>query len=119
MEVINLEQKFSLFNEYWTPKFIAELNGQAVKLAKVKGEFVWHDHTKEDELFMVIKGILKIEFRDHTQTIHPGELLVVPRGVEHKPIAEEEVHLLLFEPMATKHTGEIVDDLTVEKLDKI
>ena len=119
MEVINLNQKFSLFDEHWSPKIIGELNGQAIKLAKVKGEFVWHDHVNEDELFMVIKGQLKLEFEDGIRVVNPGEILIVPRGVPHKPIAEEEVHLMLFEPMSTKHTGEVSHELTKEKLDWI
>lgn len=119
MKVINLENKFSLFSDQWSPKVIGQLNGQAVKLAKVQGEFVWHDHAHEDELFMVIKGTLKIEFRNDTKVIKPGEILIVPRGVEHKPIAEEEVHLLLFEPMATKHTGDVEHEMTQEELEWI
>jgi len=119
MEVINLENKFSLFTDHWSPKVIGQLNGQAVKLAKVKGEFIWHDHADEDELFMVIKGTLKIKFRDETKVINPGEILIVPRGVEHKPIAEDEVHLLLFEPIATKHTGEVKHEMTVNELEWI
>ncbi len=119
MKKININEKFGLFNEHWSPKIIGELNGQDVKLAKVKGEFVWHDHKNEDELFFIIKGILKIEFRDKTVELHPGEMLVVPRGVEHKPIAEEEVWLMLFEPSSTKHTGDITTELTVDKYDRI
>ena len=119
MKKVNLNEKFSLFNEHWTPKIIGELNGQEVKLAKLEGEFIWHDHAEEDELFFVVKGILKIEFRDKTIELHPGEMLVVPRGVEHKPIAEEEVWVMLFEPASTKHTGDVQHELTVDKLEKI
>ena len=119
MKKVNLNEKFSLFNEHWTPKIIGELNGQEVKLAKLEGEFIWHDHAEEDELFFVVKGILKIEFRDKTIELHPGEMLVVPRGVEHKPIAEEEVWVMLFEPASTKHTGDVQHELTVNKLEKI
>lgn len=119
MEKVNLNEKFNLFNDHWSPKIIGELNGQEVKLAKVKGEFVWHDHANEDELFFIVKGILKLEFRDKTIELHPGEMLIVPRGVEHKPIAEEEVWLMLFEPASTKHTGDVEHELTVDKLDKI
>src|SRR4249919_2083623 len=107
MEPVNLLKKFDLFNDRWSPKIIAELNGQAVKLAKVKGEFVWHDHKEEDEMFFIVKGKLKIEFRDRLIELNEGEMLVVPKGVEHKPIAEEETWVMLFEPMATKHTGEV------------
>jgi len=119
MEVINVMQKFSLFSDHWSPKIIGDLNGQQVKLAKVKGEFVWHDHKDEDELFFIFKGKLKIEFRDKVVELNPGEMLIVPRGVEHRPIAEEEVLLMLFEPAATKHTGDVKHELTVEKYDRI
>ncbi|MEM8890535.1 MAG: cupin domain-containing protein [Bacteroidota bacterium] len=119
MNVINLDQKFSLFQDQWSPKVIAELNGQEVKLAKVQGEFVWHDHEHEDELFFVVKGELIIEFRDRTEVIKAGEMIVVPRGVEHKPIAKEEVWIMLFEPAQIKHTGEVEHELTVKDYDKI
>lgn len=119
MEIINLEQKFKLFNDHWSPKIIGELNGQEVKLAKVKGEFVWHNHQHEDELFFVIKGKLKIAFTDKTVEINEGELMIVPKGTEHKPIAEEEVLLMLFEPKDTKHTGDVKSELTVERYDRI
>ena len=117
LKTINLLQKFSLFNDQWSPKIIGELNGQHVKLAKVQGEFVWHDHANEDELFYIVKGQLKIEFRDRTEVLNAGEMLIVPRGVEHKPIAEEEVWLMLFEPAETKHTGEVEDERTVKKFE--
>lgn len=119
MERINLQEKFSLFQDHWSPKVIGELNGQAVKLAKVKGEFIWHDHEHEDELFYIIKGSLKIEFRDKTVILNPGEMMIIPRGVEHRPIAEEEVWLMLFEPIDTKHTGDVEHELTVKTYDKI
>ena len=119
MNVINLDQKFSLFQDQWSPKVVAELNGQEVKLAKVEGEFVWHDHEDEDELFFVVKGELIIEFRDRTEVIKAGEMIVVPRGVEHKPIAKEEVWIMLFEPAQIKHTGEVEHELTVKDYDKI
>ncbi len=119
MKVINLKEKFNLFSEHWSPKIIGELNGQHVKIAKVKGEFVWHDHANEDELFLIIKGTLKIEFRDRTLELKEGELAIVPRGVEHNPVAEEEVWLLLFEPAATKHTGDVKHELTVENYEEI
>ena len=112
MKVINLENKFSLFSDHWSPKIIGELNGQAIKLAKIKGEFVWHHHEGEDELFMVIKGTLKIEFRDSVKVLGPGEILIIPKGVEHRPIAEEEVHLMLFEPISTAHTGNVTHEVT-------
>lgn len=119
MNAINIQEKFSLFNEHWSPKIIGELNGQDVKIAKVKGEFVWHNHKDEDELFFIIKGTLKIEFAEKTVTLNEGEILIVPKGVEHKPIAEEEVWLLLFEPSNTKHTGDVKDPRTVEQYEKI
>ncbi|MES2747040.1 MAG: cupin domain-containing protein [Bacteroidota bacterium] len=119
MEVINLSQKFNLFSDHWSPKIVGELNGQEIKLAKVKGEFVWHNHENEDELFFVIKGKLKIEFTDKTVEINEGEMLIVPKGVQHKPIADEEVLLMLFEPKDTKHTGDVKSELTVEKYDHI
>ncbi|MEO8770702.1 MAG: cupin domain-containing protein [Ferruginibacter sp.] len=119
MEPINLLKKFNLFTDQWSPKVIGELNGQAVKLAKVKGEFVWHDHKNEDELFFVVKGKLKIEFRDKVVELGVGEMLIVPKGVEHKPIAEEETWIMLFEPVVTKHTGEVRRELTVDEYEKI
>lgn len=119
MKSINLNQKFDLFSDHWNPRVIAELNGQQVKIAKVKGEFIWHDHQDEDELFFVIKGTLLMEFRDKTVEIKEGEMIVVPKGVEHKPIANEEVWVMLFEPNQIKHTGKIVSDLTVNEYQKI
>lgn len=119
MEVINLKNKFNLFNDHWSPKVIGELNNQAVKIAKVKGEFIWHDHKDEDELFYIIKGQLKIEFRDSVKILNEGDMLIIPKGVEHKPIAEEEVWLMLFEPITTKHTGTIKHELTKESYEKI
>ena len=115
MQPINLFEKFSQFNDHWSPKVVGELNGQHVKLAKVKGEFVWHDHRDEDELFFVVKGTLTIQFRDRTVELKKGEMLIVPRGVEHKPVAEEEVWLMLFEPAETKHTGEVEHERTVKQ----
>ena len=119
MKVVNLDNKLSLFSDHWHPRIIGTLNGQAVKLAKVKGEFVWHSHKDEDELFYIVKGTLKIEFRDGVKTLREGEMLIIPRGVEHRPIAEKEVHVMLFEPMETKHTGEVDSELTREDLEWI
>lgn len=119
MNVINIAEKFSLFTDHYNPRIIAELNGQHVKLVKFKGEFTWHSHANEDELFLVIKGILKIEFRDKTIEIKEGEFVVIPRGVEHKPVADEEVHLLLFEPASTLNTGNVENEFTKENLQKI
>jgi len=119
MEVVNINEKFSLFNEHWSPKIIGQLNGQDVKLAKIEGEFVWHDHKNEDELFYIIKGTLKIEFRDKMVTLNEGEMLIIPKGIEHKPIADEEVWVLLFEPSNIKHTGDVKHELTKENYEKI
>ena len=113
MTPINLADKFSQFDATWTPHVVAELNGQCVKLAKLEGEFVWHDHANEDELFWVIKGQLTIEMRDGSVTLRPGELFVVPAGVEHRPIAEPTASVVLFEPASTAHTGELETDRTV------
>ena len=116
---INIAEKFKLFNEHWTPKKIGELNNQQLLLAKLKGEFIWHTHQNEDELFFIIKGSLMIEFRDKKVELNEGELYIIPKGVEHKPIAKEEVHVLLFEPLAIKHTGNIISDVTVETFESI
>lgn len=117
---LNLHEKFALITEYWTPKIVGELNGQYVKLAKLKGEFVWHSHEDEDELFMVIKGTLLMEFRDKMTRVQEGEMLVVPKGIEHNPRTEgEEVWVVLFEPKATKHTGEVEHKKTVKNLEWI
>jgi mannose-6-phosphate isomerase-like protein (cupin superfamily) len=119
MDVINIQEKFKLFSDLWSPKKIGELNGQQILLAKLKGEFLFHKHDNEDELFMVMKGSLDIELRDKTITLNEGEFYIVPRGIEHKPIAKKEVHLLLFEPLSIKHTGNIVADITVETYESI
>lgn len=119
MNRINLAEKFLLFSEYWSPKIVGELNGQHVKQAKFKGAFVWHKHDHENELFFVLKGILKIEFRDRTETLQPGEMLIKPCGVEHKPVEEDEVEVMVFEPASTRNTGNVESELTKEKLDWI
>src|SRR5690554_4778671 len=105
MDKVKLAEKFPLFSEYWSPKIVVELNGQNVKLAKFKGEFVWHKHDNEDEMFFVVEGTLKIEFRDKTITLNKDEFLIVPKGIEHKPVAEDEVLVMLFEPATTLNTG--------------
>ncbi len=121
IESINLMNKFSMFDEKWTPKIIGELNNQYVKLCKLEGEFVWHSHENEDELFMVFKGKLLMDFRDgRTLEVNEGEILIVPKGVEHKPYTNGDVVFnLLFEPKTTKHTGDVNSTLTVKKLDWI
>jgi mannose-6-phosphate isomerase-like protein (cupin superfamily) len=119
MEKVNLVEKFALFAERWSPKIVGELNGQYVKLAKLKGEFVWHQHQDEDELFLVIKGCLTIRLPEKEIAVREGEFLIVPRGVEHCPVAAEEAHVLLFEPRSTAHTGDVHTERTVETLDWI
>jgi len=119
MDKINLPEKFNLFNEHWSPKIIGELNGQQVKLVKLKGEFVFHQHENEDELFMAIKGKFKMEYRDETVEINEGEIVIVPRGVEHKPVAAEEVWVMLFEPASTLNTGDVVNEKTKTQLERI
>ena len=115
MKPVSIKGKFNLFNETWTPKIIGELNGQYVKLAKVKDEFVWHSHEHEDELFMIFKGTLYMDFRDRTEVVKEGEMIIVPKGVEHNPRTNgEEVWLLLFEPKATAHTGAVEHERTVK-----
>lgn len=119
MEKVNLSEKFSLFTDYYNPRIIGALNNQHVKLAKLKGDFVWHKHDVEDELFLVIKGKLKIEFRDRTEEINEGEFIIVPHGVEHKPVAVDEVHVLLFEPATTLNTGNVQNEMTKKDLEKL
>ena len=118
MQKVNIAQKLALFSEHWSPKIVGELNGQHVKLVKLKGEFVWHQHEQEDELFWVLQGSFFMEFRDKTVELHEGEFLIVPRGVEHRPVAPEEVSILLFEPATTLNTGDAQDSaLTKSQLD--
>ncbi|HSR47556.1 MAG TPA: cupin domain-containing protein [Anaerolineales bacterium] len=112
MPKVNLSEKFSQIPELWSPRIAAELNGQYLKLARLKGEFIWHQHQAEDELFLVVQGELKIQFRKSEEVLRAGEFLVVPRGVEHRPVAEEEVHVILLEPTSTVNTGEIRDERT-------
>jgi mannose-6-phosphate isomerase-like protein (cupin superfamily) len=116
---INLASKFSQIHEYWKPYIAGELNGQLVKLDKLKGEFVWHHHENEDEMFLVIKGRFRIEFRDRSVSLEEGEFIVVPRGVEHKPVADEECWILLFEPASTLNTGNVENEFTLQELDRI
>jgi mannose-6-phosphate isomerase-like protein (cupin superfamily) len=119
VEKVNLQDKFALFNDHFKPRVAGELNGQQVKLVKFTGPFVWHHHDAEDELFLVVKGRFRMEFRDRDVWIEEGEFLIVPHGVEHRPVAEEEVHVLLFEPASTLNTGNVQSDLTAEVLDHI
>ena len=119
MDKVNLDQKLALFSEYFHPKIVGELNGQHVKLAKVLGPFVWHHHDLEDELFLVIHGRLRMEFRAHHVWIEEGEFLIVPRGVEHRPVADEEAHILLFEPANTLNTGNVEGEMTATVLERI
>jgi|ERR1051326_8543922 mannose-6-phosphate isomerase-like protein (cupin superfamily) len=119
MDKVNLADKLVLFDDYWSPKIVGELNGQLVKLVKLQGEFVWHKHDQEDELFLVIKGRLKIRLRDRDIELQQGEFFIVPCGVEHQPVAEQEVHVLLFEPASTLNTGNIRNEKTVEQLERI
>jgi mannose-6-phosphate isomerase-like protein (cupin superfamily) len=119
MDKVNLAEKFTLFNEYWSPKIVGELNGQQVKLVKFQGEFVWHKHDEEDELFFVVKGNFVMELRDKNIEINEGEFFIVPRGVEHRPVAEKEVWVMLFEPASTVNTGNVLDEKTKTELEKI
>lgn len=119
MHKINLAEKFALFSDHWSPRIVGELNGQQVKLAKFQGEFVWHHHEHEDELFLVIRGAFRMEFRDRSVELQAGEFLIVPRGVEHRPVADHEVEVLLFEPASTLNTGSTGGERTVFSLETI
>jgi mannose-6-phosphate isomerase-like protein (cupin superfamily) len=116
---INLAEKFARFEEHWSPKIIAALNGQEVKLVKIRGEFVWHHHEAEDELFLVVRGSFRMEFRDRVETVSEGEMIVVPRGVEHRPVADAEAWIVLFEPAATLNTGSTGGERTVAQPERI
>ena len=119
METINLREKFGLFTDYWNPRIIGEVNECHVKAVKLKGEFVWHHHEHEDELFLVVKGTLRMKFRDREALVREGEFVIVPRGVEHLPVADEEVHIVLIEPRTTLNTGNITNERTVARLQRI
>ena len=119
MKIVDIKEKFLLFNEFWSPKIVGELNGQYVKLAKLKGEFVWHRHEKEEELFMVVKGKLTIKLRDRNIELSEGQFYIIPHGVEHLPVAEEECHVILFEPKTVLNTGDVKNEKTVENLERI
>ena len=119
MDKVNLREKFSSFSGHWQPKIVGELNGQHVKLVKFLGPFDWHHHDNEDELFLVVKGRFRMEFRDRHTWVEEGEFLIVPRGVEHRPVADEEVHVLLFEPASTLNTGNVQNERTLATLERI
>ena len=114
VDKVNLAQKLALFSEPWSPKIVGELNGQHVKVVKLQGPFVWHHHEAEDELFLVLHGQLRMELRDRTVDVAPGEFIIIPRGVEHRPVADAEVHVLLFEPASTLNTGNVREERTAE-----
>lgn len=119
MDKINLKEKFDLITEYWKPKIVGELNNQQIRLVKIKGEFVFHNHDKEDEFFLVIKGLLKMEFEDKVEILKEGEFIIIPKRVLHRPVADQEVHLLLFEPDSVLNTGNVINELTVDSPEKI
>ena len=119
LDKVSLDEKFSRFHEHWSPRIIGELNGQHVKLVKLKGEFVWHHHDHEDELFLVHRGRLRMELRDRTVELSSGDMLIVPRGVDHRPVADEEVEVVLFEPAGTLNTGNLRNERTVENLERL
>ncbi len=120
IEKINIESKLNLFHDYWNPRVVGKLNGQSVKLVKFKGEFIWHSHDNEDEMFLVIHGEFSMELRDKTLTISKGDFIIIPKGTQHRPVAQHEVHVMLFEPEATLNTGSAIDsDLTRHNLIEI
>jgi mannose-6-phosphate isomerase-like protein (cupin superfamily) len=119
IEKINISEKLELFQDYWNPRIVGELNGQYIKLVKLKGEFIWHKHDDEDEMFLVIKGKLNIEFRNKYVVLNEGEFIIVPKGIEHKPVAEEETQVLLFEPKTTLNTGNFKNERTITNPDSI
>ena len=119
MNKVNLLEKFALFNEHWSPKIVGALNGQQVKLVKLQGEFVWHKHDEEDELFLVVKGSFDMELRDKSIVLKEGEFLIIPKGIEHRPVAENEAWVMLFEPATTLNTGNVVDEKTKTTLENI
>lgn len=119
MDVVNVAERLSRFTTYWDPKIVGELNGQHVKLVKFKGPFVWHAHEAEDELFLVVRGAFTMELRERSLEVREGEFVVVPRGTEHRPVASEEVHVLLFEPASTLNTGDTVGPLTVREPERL
>lgn len=119
VDKVNIKNKLSKFSDYWNPRIVGELNGQHVKLVKAQGEFVWHKHDEEDEMFYLLEGTLKIEFRDRTVVLEPNEFIIIPKGIEHRPLAEKEVSVMLFEPAGTINTGDMEGQLTRNTLDRI
>jgi mannose-6-phosphate isomerase-like protein (cupin superfamily) len=119
MHTVNLAEKFAKFGDYCNPRILGEVNDCHVKAVKLKGEFVWHHHDQEDELFLVVKGTLRMKFRDHEALVHEGEFVIVPRGVEHLPVADEEVSILLIEPKSTLNTGNLINERTVSQLERL
>lgn len=119
MQKVNIKEKLSKFSEHWSPKIVGEINDSYVKVVKLQGEFVWHKHDDEDEMFLVIKGTLTIKLRTEDITLEEGEFFIIPKGIEHMPVAENEVHVLLFEPKTTLNTGNVSNERTVEDLEKI
>lgn len=119
MEKVNPAEKLALFSDYWNPRIVGELNGQHVKVVKFQGQFVWHDHADEDEFFLVLRGSFRMDFRDKSVELNEGEFIIVPRGIEHRPVAEKEVHVILFEPAQIRHTGNVESELTVTRYERI
>jgi len=119
MKTVNIAQKFSQFEEYWSPKILGEINDSYVKAVRFQGEFVWHHHDNEDEMFLVVEGRMRMKFRDHEEVVSPGEFIIVPRGVEHLPVADEETQVLLFEPKSTLNTGNVTNERTLPQLERI
>jgi len=119
MQTVNLAETFSKFQDYWNPRLIGEVNDFHVKAVKLKGEFIWHHHDNEDELFLVVKGTLRMRFRDHEAIVREGEFVIVPRGVEHLPLADDEVHIILLEPKTTLNTGNVTNERTVRELERL
>jgi len=119
MHTVNIAKKLAEFNDTWSPKILGEINDSYVKAVKLEGEFVWHHHDHEDEMFLVVKGLLRMKFRDREEQVGPGEFIIVPHGVEHLPVAEEETHLLLFEPKTTLNTGNVTNERTVAELERL
>ena len=119
MKTVNIARKFSQFDEHWSPKILGEINESYVKAVRFQGQFVWHHHDNEDEMFLVVEGRMRMKFRDHEEVVSPGEFIIVPRGVEHLPVADEETQVLLFEPKSTLNTGNVTNERTLPQLERI